>query len=1231
MLRLCRILVLGLGVLLLPALAFAQGQLGALTGSVLDPSGAVVPETAITITNVNTGVSWTAKSSSAGYYRVPVPPGTYRVEAQKEGFNKAVAENIAVPVAQVVTIDLTLQVGSSTQSVTVTSEAPMLTPSTADVGATLSPQEFQTLPIQVDDGGRQPQSFIFSSLPGTTGDAWSGSINGGQEFSHQILIDGITIGRYDLSGGSMAEYSPSTDAIGEFKVQANSYSAEYGGTSSAIVNFSLKSGTNQFHGTAFEYNKNPVANAAGLLVNAFPGSTKNNAKENNFGGTFGGPIRKDKTFFFGSYEGDRFTNFAYSGTTTIPTKAMRGGDFSSFLGDQVGNDALSVLSPSSPLCTADTPDPLCSGRPVYANELFDPTTTRTIAAGAQDSVTGLYNNSDGSVVIRDPFEYQGNLNVIDPAKFSTATSVLLPLMADPLFSGNRRNTPQFSGSTPVLRRDAMTIKVDHAIGSNHKLSGMFGYYRRSLWKRNTANSSYPPFPGQPISTYKNQEVVGPQARLSYTWTVNDHSVNNAVIAYNRTNNANNLTNNAKYTPQLGIPGIPDTCFPRFSFGTKNTGILFMSALGVGCANIDPSESYVYQDTYSTTRGKHSLKFGADFIRYRYNTNEPGSLSGSFSFSSVTTDLPGFTGSTGHPFASFILGAADNASKSIYATEPGYRAGNLAFFAQDDWRVTAKLTLNIGLRWEIPFPKKEAYNRQSGFDPTLANPGADGTLGALAFLGNCSGCINRTSFQDWYFKEFGPRFGVAYEATKNLVLRGGYGISYGPPILNNFGSQNIYGFNSSVPTHHVAGAAGTVDPRIYLSPLVGGTPGSPANPNPGIGLPAFTGTLPNRDPSQANADSLDFLPRKSLAQPYVQNWSLGFQYQLPHEILLEANYVGSKGTRLLQGTFAGWFNQPDSKYMALGDNLDLDFQEALDAGILAPYGITQLPYPSFEDNNCGGTVANGLAPYPQYCGLTNNYPTMGTSTYHALQLTARKNSMHGMTFIAAYTLSKTLTDTDTGLAYAYGSYYGQDFYNRRLEKSIASFDHPQSLKLTWIYSLPFGRGQKFLSSAGALDRLVSGWQITAIQQYRSGDPLGVGSSLGTNFTPTLRADVVSGVPQTVQSTGLDVANGTAYLNPDAFVDPPSSPDNGYPLRIGTGPRFLPNVRGPGHLSEDFGIIKNTRISESVSFQFRADMFNVFNRTGLGNPDTSLGDGSDFGKVFGPMNGPRIIQFAVRLNF
>ncbi|MGA2631384.1 MAG: TonB-dependent receptor, partial [Terriglobia bacterium] len=807
--------------LLLPVFAIAQGDRGALTGVVTDPSGAVVPEAAITILETRTGSTTKAASSSAGYYRVSVPPGVYRLEASKEGFKTAVAENIAVPVAQVVTIDLTLQVGSTTQSVTVTSEAPLLTPSTSEVGASITPQEFQTLPMPLDDGGRQPQSFIFRSLPGAVGDAYQGSINGGQQFSHQIMIDGVTIGRYDMSGGSMSEYSPGTDAIGEFKVQMTNYSAEYGGTSSAIVNFAMKSGTNQFHGTAFEYNKNPVFNAAGLLVNAFPGSPKNNEKENNFGGTIGGPIRKDKTFFFASYEGDRLTNFSYSGTTTIPTKAMRAGDFSAFLGAQKGTDALD--------------------RPVFANEIYDPTTTRTVDAGATDSVTGLVNNSDSSAVIRDAFGATADngwipTNVIPGSQFSTATSVLLPLMADPLLGGIKQNTPKIGPSTPVLRRDALNFKIDHAIGSNHKLSGMFGYYRRFLWKRNTSNSAYPPFPGQPISTYKNQEVVGPQARLSYTWTLNDHSVNNMVVAYNRTNNANNLTNNAKYTPQLGIPGIPNTCFPRFSFSTKNTGIQFMSALGVGCANIDPSESYVYQDTYSTTHGKHSLKFGADFTRYRYNTHEPGALSGSFSFNSIETDLPGFTSSTGHPFASFLMGGADGANRSVYATEPGYRAGSLSFFAQDDWRATSKLTINIGLRWEIPLPKKEAFNRQSGFDPTLPNSGADGILGALSFLGSCSGCINRTSFQDWYFKELGPRFGLAYQVSKNLVFRGGYGISYGPPILNNFGSQNIYGFNSSVPTHRASGAANAVNPVIYLSPLASAS--LPTGTK--IGLPDFTG-------------------------------------------------------------------------------------------------------------------------------------------------------------------------------------------------------------------------------------------------------------------------------------------------------------------------------------------------------------------------------------------------------
>ena len=1206
------ILLLGCSVLLWSSLAFGQGSLGAITGTVVDSSGGVVPEAALTITNVDTGVIWTAKASSAGYYRVPVPPGTYRLEAQLQGFKNEVADHIVVPVAQVVTIDVTLQVGSATQTIEVTAAPPLLTPSTAEVSSSITPQEFQTLPIALDDGGRQAQSFIFNSLPGAVGDPYSGSINGGQLFSHNILIDGVTVGRYDMNGGAMDEYHPGTDAIGEFKVQMTDYSAEYGDTGGAIVNFSMKSGTNQFHGTGFEYNKNPVFNAAGLLVNANPGSVKDNEKENNFGGTIGGPIRKDKTFFFFSYEGDRFTNFSYGSATTIPTKEMRGGDFSSFLGAQAGTDAL--------------------GRPVYTNEIYDPTTSRAVPAGATDPVTGLVNNTSKTAYLRDPFPG----NIIPSGEFSKATSALLPLFPNPTLDQDTRNILRIAPSTPVLNRNAYNAKVDQAIGDKQRLSAMFGDYSRVLWKRNKADSAYFPFPGQPITTYKNQDVIGPQARLQHSWTMNDHAVNVATLAYNRTNNANNLTNNAKYTASLGIPGIPDTCFPATSFGTNNKHVQFMSALGVACANIDPSESYIGQDTYTTTHGRHSFKFGGDLTRYRYNTHEPGAQSGSFSFNSNETSLYGFQNATGHPFASWLLGAADGANRSVYATEPGYRAGVLALFVQDDWKASSKLTLNLGMRWELPLPKKEVYNRMSEFDPTLPNPGADNIPGALAFLGNCSGCDHRNSFQDEYYKEFGPRLGVAYAATKNLVLRGGYGISYGPPIVNGFGSQDINGFNSNVVVHR-SGVPSPVDPVTFLTPLTSAALPAWAK----VGLPAFTGTLPNRDPASFNGNSLDFLPRTSLAQPYVQNWSAGFQYQLPHDVMIETNYVGSKGTRLLEGGFINDFDSFPGKYLALGDNLDTDFQQALGAGILQPYGISQLPYPDFENNNWDTSVATGLLPYPQYTGLTNNYPTMGSSSYHALQVTARKNSTHGLTFIAAYTFSKTLTNTDSAL-YGYAG-YGQDFYNRRLEKSIAAFDHPQSLKFTWIYSLPIGHGQRWLNSTGPADRLFSGWQITAIQNYLSGDPLEVTSSLNTSVASgsciancNLRADVVPGVPQTIAHRGLDVINGTPYLNPAAFADPPASPGGNYPLRVGTAPRELPQTRGPFQLNEDFGIIKSTRVNERFIAEIRCDMFNVFNRTGLGDPDTSLGDGlpsqgGTFGLVTSPMNGARIIQFAVRLNF
>ena len=1222
---------------------YAQGNLGAVTGTVQDTTGAVVPDAAITITNIDTGVKWTAKTSSAGYYRAPVPPGTYKVQAEKAGFKVAVADQVIVPVAQVVTVDLKLQPGSIKETVIVTAEAPLLQTSSAEVGSSVTPEEFASLPVEIGDGGRDLQTFIFSSLPGTVGSSWSGSINGGQLFSHEIMIDGVSIGRYDLSGGGLTETQPGTDAIAEFKVQSSNYSAEYGDTGGGVANFTYKSGTNQFHGSAFEYVKNPIFNAAGELANVYH-TAKDNTKDNDFGFTFGGPIFKDRTFFFFSYEGYRFRDFSYSGALTIPTPAMITGDFSGMLGSQQLQTCDSTgANPGGQGNNLPCFDAL--NRPVYEYQVYDPLTTRNVTAGHVDPVTGL--TATASAVIRDPFTSNGKAGVIPAAEFSTASATLLPMFPAPLFSaqqslqnGTIKNTPEFNGCCPTLTRDAYTVKIDHVLTGKQKIWGSFNYNWRSRFQRGA--NTFPPFPGWPINPVKQQDVGGPQVRLAHAWNITDRSLNEFQVGYNRFQNRNGLSNDVKYFPS-SIVGVPDTCFPGINLSSRYIqGI--PKQLGHSCANIDPMESFILQDYFSYLRGKHSLKFGAEYRKYRYNTFEPDTVSGGFNFLGDSTGLPGFFTVTGNPYASFIVGAVNNGNRQIYPSSPHYRSGLYAFFAQDDFKATSKLTLNLGLRWEIAMPQTEINNHESGFSGTLLNAGADNIGGALEFLGSCSTCNGRHSLENWYFKDFAPRIGVAYGITNKLVFRGGYGISFAPPIEDNFGTLDYLGFTDYVNAHAGSSPTGFVnDPAIYWSPLASATP-------PGtIGLRPYTGTLPDLDPTLANGNSVDFLPRNGTREPYTQNWSAGFQYMLPRDLLLQADYMGSKGTRLLNGYFGGLLNQPQTKYMGLGDmlldDLQTDLQNPTTAAILAGYGITGLPYPDFEANNWESLVQAAIQPYPQITGLMNNYPTMGSSTYHSLQLMARKNTKHGLMFIAAYTYSKLLTDSDAAL-YASGSENVQDIWNRQSEKGIASYDYTHVLKLTWVYDLPFGRGQRWLNSGGVLDRLAGGWQLSAIQNYTSGDPLTIYSIDGSGFVSSwgIRGDIVPGVSPKVPSGPLDPINGTPYLNPAAFVDPPASPVNGFALRYGNSPPFLTNVRGPVQMGggESFGIVKNTRLSERFNLQFRADMFNVFNRQRLGDPDTSLGDGlpnfvnganqgGTFSLVTGPQNGPRLIQFALHLTF
>jgi hypothetical protein len=1230
--------------LLLPVLAFAQGERGALTGVVMDPTGALVPEATITITEVRTGVVTTVASSSAGYYRVSVPPGTYRLEAKKEGFKTAVAENIVVPVAQVVNIDFTLQMGNIAESVTVTSEAPLLTTATSEVGNAISPQEFATLPIPVDDGGRQLMTFIFTSLPGTVGDTWTNSINGGSLFTTDIMIEGLPVARYDLQG-SISEATPSADAANEFKVQMSSYSAEYGATAGGIANFGMKSGTNEFHGSVYEYFKNPVLNATGWNVNQLapttaggmpnPAKVKAQVRENNFGFVLGGPIKKNRTFFFFNFEGDRRRAASPSRYTTIPTQKMVQGNFSEWLWNQAGTDAL--------------------GRPVYWYEIYDPTSTRLVPAGDTDPVTGLVNTTEDDALIRDGFGFDPvtglpgpNANVIPSSYVSVAADKLLPEFPTTINSQLGNNFVGYSGH-PRLDINKWSLKIDHALTDKHKLAGFWTYSAR---KRLMGPSGmyWLPLPGYPLNMTKIQEIPFRLFRMSEDWTINDHTLNHLSIGYNRFGNFNGqpAEDPTPWLPSaLGITGLPDVKIPRFNmasfsapaghpaagkanllsyFGSWQTGISF-----------NANESYIYSDTLSYVRGKHSFKFGAEYRRYRMNERDQEGYS--FNFSYLQTSLPGtYQKKTGHPFASFILGATNGGSRAVIGTNPGYRGGLFSLYGQDDWKVTPKLTVNYGLRWELPVPQTEAYDRISGLDPTVPNPGADGYPGALVFLGNCTGCIGGRSFQKYYGRQFAPRIGFAYSATQKLVIRGGYGISYHPPINNGWPSAAA-GYNSSVnfgsTSRYPREFRNSADPAIFWTQLSGAPLPQWYIDNGRVGVPPFTGTLPDRSPDGMNYDTVEFHPA-SLALPYVQNWNFGFQYMLPADILVEADYTGTKGNRLFMAdSFRNGANQPLTEYLGLNeygsylqDDIDEDLADPDRAAVLALFGITAKPFPSFS-----GSVAQALRPFPQYAGITNTFPNAGSSIYHSLQATVRKRAGHGLNFIAAYTWSKNLANTDSAV-YWYGGYYWQDFYNRRNERSITSFDYRHYLKLTWIYDLPFGRGKKWLNSSGALDRIVGGWRVTAIHAYRSGNPLQVyNGDIETGFGQWgVRADVIPGVDQKVAWQGpVNSIDGTQYLNPEAFGSPPLDPEWEYlATRWGTASRFLPYTRGPGFQSEDVGILKDTKITERFILRFRADFFNFLNRTGRGDPDTNVASDS-FGKIFGVAQGPRNIMLSLRLDF
>jgi hypothetical protein len=1156
---------------------YGQGSVGTLNGTVTDPAGAVVPGASIIATNNATGAEAKATSTSSGDYTLPyLPSGTYTIRVSAPGFSTSTAENVILRVAQTMTIDLKLQMGSINQQVVVSDRAEVLESDSAEIGQYITTEEYKSWPILVDDGQRQIQQFIFDSLPGTTGGTFQGSINGGQQYSHEILIEGIPVGRSDLSGGNNNEFSPSAEAIGEFKMQTGAIGAQYNGGQTAVANFTIKSGTNDLHGTGFYYLGNEAFNSI-PVQDKTTGGTNPRSRLNNWGYSVGGPVYipkvyhgRNKTFFFTNLEKTKVNDLALSGFTTLPTPEFKAGDFSRLFDPAYTGNELSGTSVGT--------DAL--GRPIIFGQIYDPTTTRTV----------------NGAIVRDPFPG----NIIPQARWDPVAANLLQNfgIANPEFDSMIRNVQRVGTCCPFFHEYIVGVKVDHQVNDRNRLSG---YYNQSYRERNNnGGSRYLPVPGLPTSSWQDQITPGKMVRLSLTSTLTPSLVNRFAAGYNRFLNRNGApatTIDQDYASQLGLQNLPGTLFPLFRFAGNEYQGGTIAQMGVGYSNAAPNGSYVFQDDITWSRGKHTFKFGYDYTRYFYNNRDLADA-GSFRFNPRETDLPGFLDNTGHAFASFLLGAADSASHNIPGYSQGFRQPYHAFYAMDDWKVTPKLTVNLGLRWEIIPPFYEVTNRMSDIDLNAPNPEAGNRPGALVF---------RNHVNDTYWKEIGPRIGLAYRLTDRMVVRSGYAITNTPPIANNWGyGAFTFGYNGTVTVAQGTSPTGFVDnPAIYLS-----------QPFPGLSTP-----LPDKDPSSANFNQVATTARDANRPGYVQNWDLTVQYELPKQTLLEVAYIGNKGTRLWGGSPGTGF----SEYDALPSTL-LSMGDILNDPVSAHPQFS--PYAGFPDDN---TVSQALRPYPQYYGVEEQFPYVTNSNYNSLQVTVTHHLTKGLGFLAAYTWSKAIGYIDSNGPAAYYATV-QDYFNRGLERSVASFNLPQNLKLTWVYETPFGKGRRW--DLHWANPVLGGWQLAAIHNYSSGFPISInesGLNVPAGFAPNIRPDVIAGQKPTVGGvpSNVDVQNPAPYLNPAAFVPSPMT-SNGVPLRVGTAPRNLPTTRGPGVLSEKLRLSKRFYMGEEHRFfEIGASMNNILKRTTPYVNDTTVGD-SEFGTLL-LGGGNRVMQLSARIEF
>lgn len=1174
--------------MLLTILVLGQDFRGQITGQVTEASGAAVANAKVQVTNRATGVALSAVTDANGDYKaLYLSPGSYTVVVEATGFKKVVRDNIEIRVGDKVSLDLALEVGAVQEVVNITAETPLLEASSASAGQVIDQRRIAELPLS--DGN----PFVLTRL--APGIAYTGDLKFSRPFDNAgtsaVVADGAP-GRNEFTldgtpnmasggGAGRVAFVPPADAVQEFKVETAAYDGQTAHTAGATVNVTLKSGTNQLHGSVYEFVRNDILSANNFFLNrtnlaANPSRDANKdgkadrdaLRYNRYGFTIGGPVwtskfmgpigydGRNRTFFFFAFEGLK-DKFPEPGLFTVPTAKMRQGDFSELLPSII---------------------------------IYDPATAR----------------ADVSRVRRDPFP--GNIiptNRISPIALNYLKYYPLPNQA-----GNAQQQNNFiSGNPRTDDFDSQSFRFDQTISEKQRF--FFRYTRNSrVEARGNATGIVNGI--RPTGNFLYRINNG--GTFDYLNNLTPTTVLNVRVGFSRFNEPNIRQHEGAVTPaSLGFPQTtvalfgPESYLPRFE-------VSGYSSLGDSVGGGSNHNIYSVQPTVTMVRKSHSIRFGLDWRSYRENAYSAGHAAGRYDFANNFTRGPldnSAGAAVGQSLASFMLGQITGGliDRNTARSNQSLYAG---FFFHDDWKVSAKLTLNIGLRYEYEGATDERYNRNTrGFDFTSASPIETAALaaytatplpeipasafkvkGGLQFASN-----SNRGFWDPDLNNYQPRLGFAYKLTDKMVIRGGWGIYTVPFVI---AGTNQSGFSLSTPM------VPSVDNGLTLQAnLSNPLPSGVLSPRgSALGLSALLGQAPSFLPTEVNNSQ-------------AQRWSFGGQYELPGNWLLELQYVGNKSYDLVVGS--NIFNTIPKQYLSTSSIRDQDRINFLTGTVANPFR-----------NLIPGTGLNGatvqrqqlLRPFPQFTGISgivNN----GSGDYHSGQIRLEKRFSRGFTTLVSYTWSKFLV-RDSFL----------NEVDNQFERRLSDADIPHRIVVSGIYELPFGRGRKWGQSwHRAVDTILGGWQAQGIWQAQQGRPLTIGNVYYNGDITRLKTTVNS---SRVDSTVFDISGfyfTDAAVQTNGVVDP-NKQRNDPRIQLSGNYRTLPSrfagFRGTGLNMADLSVSKNFSFTETIKLQLRGEFLNAFNTPFFDNPNLTPNN-ANFGRVTSQNNLPRDVQIGLRLVF